>query len=348
MSSSTDAAADAALDEVLSETGPNPEADDQQPSGPVRPDDPGRDLAPADDLDDDVEPTCTEAEAREMADTLRASLVEFDSTLTRIMQTRAWRRLGYDSPKAFVLAELGPASGQDGSVSRAHAYRLARVAVLIYELAMRMGEDAYTLELTERAIRSIPAKYDGQMLDRLEGAISAAGPDISPEEAQEVVDGEIAQARREIEDTGGLSEPGQSTTETGSTNDAELAALGGDATDLDFTNDPDTGRAGERDAAGRENDPSDDPQSWDGEQGSTNRDNMRAAFTVEGATDEAIGAAADLRELVGLLSRAPYLAEKLPGILEAATDDELLDLSENAQAAASAIDQIKEAADSAL
>lgn len=292
--------------------------------------------------DENTQPTCTIDEARAMTDRLRASLAEFDYTLNEALRTRAWKRLGYDTPKDYVLTELGPAKDgdQDGRVSRAHAYRLARCAVLLYELSRRIGDEAYSIDLTERGLRSIPAKYDGVMLDRMDNAVRAAGDNLDPVRAQEIVDGEISRARRELDETNELSDGSAPTSTAGEA----LAGMG--VSDDDFTDDltsstsapadtPDTGAPTETTA-------------WEGDQGSTSRDDMRAAFTVEAASEDAVGAAATLRDLLALFRRAPEFDEHLPQILDSATDTEISDLLDQAEAAAGVIEKLRSAAENAL
>lgn len=362
---STNDLADAALDDVLQES-----AVDDGDSGDAG-GEPGAELEPSaaavdgavvDSAGDDARwdhlpPTVSADEAEQMMDRWRASLAEFDSTTTLIMQTRAWKALGYDSPKECVLVELGPdkmTPDDPNRVSRSHAYRLARVATLIYELAERLGEDAYTVELTERAIRSIPARYDEQIVDRLEAAFEGSDPDDAP---NEIVDGVIEDARRELKETGSLSAVGddpedQAAGADGDANDLERLGIG----DMTFTDDDEHGAgspAGEPD--GHPSDPStatgdegDDDQTWEGQQGSTSRDSVREAFSVESAGDDALTAAVDLRELLSAFKAMPRFQEILPGILDSATDDELADLLEHATAAEETVTTVREAADDRL
>lgn len=305
-----------------------------------------------DDSDDSrwehLPPTVSADEAQQMMDRWRASLAEFDSTTTLIMQTRAWKALGYESPKACVLVELGPdkmETDDPNRVSRSHAYRLARVATLIYELAERLGEDAYTVELTERAIRSIPARYDEQIVDRLEAAFEESNPGDEP---NEVVDGVIEDARRELQETGALSAPGDEPNAGNDEDpaDTDLASLG--VGDLSFTQDdhPDPGAADSDDEMSQPDD--DGPEAWEGDQGSTSRDSVREAFAVESADDDALTSAVELRELLAGFKEMPRFEPILPGVLDGATDEELADLVEHATAAAAIVTSVREAADARL
>lgn len=356
---STDDAADAALNAVLGEAAPDDAAESTEVilSGSTDGADTG-DLIPdafgAGD-DDDLPPTCTMDQAVQMTDEMRAGLLTFDTALSQAMATRAWKRLGYATPRDFVLTELGPAkAGEvDGKsrVSRAHAYRLARVAVLLYELARRIGEEAYSLELTERAIRAIPAKYDGQMLDRMEDAFASKGGDLNAEDAKDVVDGVITDARKELHDTGALSSPGQEPVAHASAGD-ELARLGMDdvgpfrsddhAPNLDDGDSPTASDTGSAD------DGTGSHEQWAGTQSSSDRDGMREAFTVESASDDALTEATALRELLTWFGKVPELSEKLPGILDSASSDELADLSEQAQQMLDTIAAIRDHAEERL
>ena len=131
---STDDAADAALAAAMGDAPPaiaseaptntpdaDPETGDESLPSVTPPAGDTREVVKAAEVNTPA--TCTADEAHAMVDTMRAALDQLDTSLTRIMETHAWKALGYTTPSEFVLAELGPDPAGDatGRVSKRHA-----------------------------------------------------------------------------------------------------------------------------------------------------------------------------------------------------------------------------------
>lgn len=379
---STDAAADAALAAVLDEDSTDGTPADPDSSGvtttvgaedsmsdvgtPTEVADQGKRVFSGPAVDPDQPALCSVDEAKALVTDLRASLEQFDRTITAIMATRAWKALGYQSPSQFVLAELGPDKEDPdapGRVSRSHAYRLARLALFLYGLAERIGDEAYALELSERTMRSIPAGRGGEndktMLDRVEAAIGERD-NYEPAEAQEIVDGVIADARQELHETGRLSEPGES--QRRPSDDEALATLGtgelgqftpdpqADHDHTETTTDPAAPEQDNQDSSAFEDSggPPAARDPWAGEQSSSSRNAMRDAYAVEQPSDETAASALTIRTLIGVFRQMPEWEQQLPDILEYATGDELSDLVDQADTAMAIIESIHKHADELL
>lgn len=192
--SSTDAAADAALAEVLGEP---PAADDGG----------GWDAAEAEILSGDVPARrgegevadCTADEARALVGKAIAAIMTINETMEAIIRRRAWLALGYDDPRTFWIKEFGPKS-ENPAFSVAQVYRTARVLGLVYEIQQRLGDAEVVVSITERALRSIPAGPEGvndvALVDAIEAGVAQLGDDFTPEDVQDVVDKTVQRARQ--------------------------------------------------------------------------------------------------------------------------------------------------------
>lgn len=314
--------------------------------------------------DEDTSP-CTEAEARALLTTLTDTLVTFENTLVTILRRKAWAALGYDSPAACVMGELGPTKDPDASggvrFSRGHAYRMARLAMFLYGLAERVGDEAYSADVTERLLRGLPSGTDHVVMDRVENALASRGEDANSEDVvNEVVTTELQRARDEYKRTGEISpDPdddrgaSQNGSKRGSGNpewegldeveadddtwtpDAQHV---GDPRRKDLSvggqddDDEDTGpvrgstSTGGGDAGGGER-ADEQPH----EQAHVESGQYLSAYAHDEATAEAVSAAEALRGIIGCMRTLALLSDRLPDVLDYADSDELLDLIEQSQ-----------------
>ncbi|MFF1716520.1 hypothetical protein [Streptomyces sp. NPDC058268] len=128
-------------------------------------------------VSDDPGTPCTPEYARDLTNRALRLADELDGTLQEIVRVRAWEPLGYRDPREYVLKEFTQSS-------RPHRYRLARFAAFVHQMTERLGDDALELQLTERALRQIPAGRDPEVLDALESRLADTG---DPEQADETV-----------------------------------------------------------------------------------------------------------------------------------------------------------------
>lgn len=298
------------------------------------------------------EPACTADEARELVRQARESLVTFDNAMQEIVRRRAWEPLGYPSPREFVLAELGPGEGDDqtGRVSRVHAYRLARVVMFLFGLAERLGGDVDELDVTERALRAIPAgssstPNDQIIMDRVESRIEQIGGDVSQEDAQRILDEELARAKTEIAETGALSVDVAVDEPNWAQEDDDVDQLQEHPTPGAA---PPPGQASHDRTDDEEHDGEfEDGGDFEGGESRSiaSRSGLRNAYRSESATGEAIENAGAFTQMLAGLSVIAEIAPRLPQIVESATDEELEQLVQTSAAAIDACRIINEAAE---
>lgn len=358
---STDDAADAALADVL---GPGDAATQEAPGSLDDVDLPDLDASGPSTaiitstgdavagLDEDEPATCTADEARGMVDEMRVALDQLDRSLSRIMETRAWKALGYSSPAQFVMAELGPdpEDKDNGRVSKRHAYRLARLAMFLYGLAERLGaQDNYPFELSERMLRSIPTGPGGVndqvLLDRVQQRVDEM-TDPTEDDVQAILDDEITRARSEIQQEGKLSDDPDDSPTGGSGEgmaDDPLAGMNmGDLGEFEDDTHPEPSGNPSNRTGGDHSDSADEATEWEGAgQGSLSRDGVASSYGNDTATEESMTAAATLREMLTMFARLPDMQEHLPGVLEYASVTELDDLIAQTTAAEQVIADIR-------
>lgn len=322
------AAADAALDEVIAEqptTGQDsPVADEGAPAG--------QDVETVQTAVTDPDQwLCTEDEARGMVDRARAAVRELDDSIRAIVERRAWEPLGYDNPRDFVLTELGP--NADGGKSRAQAYRLARMAMFLYNLAEAFGEDTPLPDMLERAQRAIPPGPNGENDEVLAERIVDRASELdspSKDEMQSILDEEQQRARQEIEETGRLARKDETPSDGGEWDGAEWDDLTGaddEYADDDFSlsdvtpHDAPTGDGPTGDGDGDE-EPAEDAPEWE-TQASSRMDYVDAHGVGDKPSGDALTYVAALRDLMSALSVIEANQQYLPDIVEYASDEEI-------------------------
>lgn len=313
----TDQAADAALADVLSDPAPVSDRTEGEPLP---------------DQASSREMLCSEDDARALVDEVKAALAQFDSSMQRIVELRAWEPLGYANPRDFVMSEFGPRPGsdEDHRVSRQHAYRLARLAMFMYGLSVRLG-DGVAFDLSERALRSLPQGLDGAndlvVLDRVQQRWEQAqesGEDVTEESAQQILDEELSKARQQITEHGALD--GLVDTDDEAPDDLYDDDLDGD------TDDSGPARSGQQPPA------SSDPfesglDATDGPVGESDGDTPKqasashlddeGAFAAPSASADAMEQSQRLNALLRGLQSISEVAEHLPQIVEYASPDEM-------------------------
>lgn len=281
-------------------------------------------------------PACSAEEARELVRTARESLVTFETAMSQIVARRAWEPLGYPSPREFVIAEFGPSDEDStGRVTRVHAYRLARLVMFLFGLASRLGDDAIAFDMSERALRSIPADggaNDAIVIDRVEQRLSEM-PDFTTEDAETVVKEEIARARDEIATHGRLDIP-----------DDDLSSI---TVDPDLFVDDEVSEPTDEQTTTAADDESEE-RGNDTDVPAVARDAISDAYAPEPATGAALDTARDFTQMLASLAAITEVAPRLPGIVDAATDEELEELVRTATVAVEVCRQIHEAADDLL
>ena len=135
---------------------------------------------------DEPEAPCTPEYARELTDRAIAAAASFDSAILEIVRVRAWEALGYQDAREYLLAEFRD------SKSRAQLYRMARLAIFMYGLEQRVGDDALALAITERSLRALPSGNDELVLDDIETRLADA-EDLTAELTQQIVDDVLAE-----------------------------------------------------------------------------------------------------------------------------------------------------------
>lgn len=282
----------------------------------------------------ETEPLCDADTARDLVTQMWEGLEQFDNAFQEVIRLRAWEPLGYPTPREFVLAEFGPTDGEEGRVSRTHAFRLARLAMFLYGLTDRLGDEAAALELSERALRAIPGGRGGEndalLLDRIESRIGELGDDASQEASQQVVDEVLAQARREIAEQGSLSpSTGRTSGNAGFDDDQDpfdedrLAALGL-ALDPLVPDPHETPGESSDDDTGADSDPR--------EEVGASRAAMAAAYgTPLAASGKALEHTQQLASLTRGMQAVAGIEDLLPNLVDYASDAEILDLADLAK-----------------
>lgn len=294
------------------------------------------------------EPLCDEDQARDLVSQVRSALEQFDNAIQAIIRLRAWEPLGYDNPRDFVLAEFGPTDDPDasGRVSRVHAYRLARLAMFMYGLSTRIGDEAAAVELSERALRSLPSGTGGEndleVLERVESRVADLGHDPSPDEAQQLLDEELTKARAEIADGGSLGGSAADGDDTDVLDPDRLASLGIDPESLTGDTEP-SSAAG--DAATTAADGPAPAEHSEPEQQGASRNDLAAAYgaPAEGG-GEALEKTQHLAALTRSLQQVAEVEELLPGLIDYADDTEIEALGEMAASTVRVAQSLVEAA----
>lgn len=352
--------ADDALADVLGETpseeaaapehssDPAPVEDDFDALAAATAEDPATALA-VDEPTHTLEPLCDADTARDLVSQVRQALEQFDNAIQAIIRLRAWEPLGYDNPREFVLAEFGPTDDPDtpGRVSRVHAYRLARLAMFMYGLSTRLGDEAAALELSERALRSLPSKggeTDLAVLERVEQRVSELGYDPSPEEAQRLLDEELAKARDEIAEHGHLR--GKDDDGDDDFDEDRLAGLGIDPDDLidDPHPSPEDGDGG-FDLDDLTEAPVGEDQAESNEQGASRNDLAQAYGSPLAATGEALEKTQHLASLTRGLQSVAGVEALLPGLIDYADEQEIADLADLAKSTVKVAEALIKAAE---
>lgn len=288
---------------------------------------------------------CSAQEATDLVAKVKDALAQFDDAIQAIIRLRAWEPLGYPSPRELVLGEFGPIEDPEasGRVSRVHAYRLARLAMFMYGLSQRLGDDEVALEVSERALRSVPAgaggENDMQILERIEERVDEVGGEVSSEQAQEFVNEELQKARQEIAAHGSLDGTGEDPDQA--LDPDRLAALKIDPESLAAEADAPTENTpaasqkvtqGETDEADGDVDRSAERDAP--EQSGASREGLTAAYgSPEAGTGEALERTEKLAALRHGLESVAAVEELVPTLLDYATDEEVAHLVDQATVA---------------
>lgn len=311
MSESSNAAADAALADVLS--------------------DPGNEVDKASEAD---LPACTRDEAEQLVSRARAAISELDAAMTDIIRRQAWLALGYDTPQKFWLTEFGRTDERPGGFSRAHLYRTARVLGVLYGLYERLGDDALAINISERALREIPRNdgdADVELLDAIGNRVEELGDDYTPDDIQQAVNEEIAAARDRLNNTS----PAEMSTDDLA---EQLESFGFDASQLRGGDNNGGGGESSAGGGGLEEDDLDD--------GPTEKKTPPAAPDGEGAEltqmESGLGSGplhvANIRRSIVLLCEA---GDELDDVMSLMTAAELSELSDSSEAAIKVLESIR-------
>lgn len=155
---------------------------------------------PYGDLSTDPGLPCTPEYAQTLTEQALSAAETLYTTMAEILRVRAWEVMGYDSPKAYVLEEFSREGA--GSISRAHRYRLARVITFTATMTDAIGDEVLdTVQISESALRGLPASADQELVDQIADAAEEAGGIT-----QQIVDDALAAHKsRSIDDDGGGS-----------------------------------------------------------------------------------------------------------------------------------------------
>lgn len=342
--------ADDALAEVMGETPDSPSEPAEDVFDAFTDDTSPVSLVP--DSEAAVEPLCDEETARGLVKQVQDALEQFDNGIQKIIRLRAWEPLGYASPREFVLAEFGPSDDPDagGRVSRVHAYRLARLAMFMYGLSTRLGDEAAALDISERALRSLPSGQGGEndlvVLDRLEQRMAELGHPASKEEAEQALGDLLSEARSELAEHGSLRTKDDDWDED--FDDDRLASLSIDPDDLaaDSTGvpeDPDGFDLNDLTDAPANPEPDSD-STRNEEQGASRNDLMEAYGSTE-TSEEAVENTQRLGELLRGMQAVADVEALLPQIVDYADEQELASLAELASRTVKVAEALVQAAD---
>lgn len=314
MSESSNAAADAALADVLTDadTGPGSEVDKASEA----------------DL-----PACTRDEAEQLVSRARAAISELDAAMTDIIRRQAWLALGYETPQKFWLTEFGRTDERPGGFSRAHLYRTARVLGVLYGLYERLGDDALAINISERALREIPRNdgdADVELLDAIGNRVEQLGDDYTPDDIQQAVNEEISAARDRLNNTS----PAEMSTDDLAD---QLESFGFDASQL--RGGDNTGGDGGGGGDLGDDDLDDDPTEQENPPQPAAPDGEGVELTqMESGLGSGPLHVANIRRSIVLLCEA---GDELDDVMSLMTAAELAELSDSAEAAIKVLESIR-------
>jgi hypothetical protein len=136
---------------------------------------------------------CTEAEARALTDSIRATADALWSLLLEAHERRAWAALGYDRWEDYVATEF--------DMSRSNSYRLLDQARVVREIETAVAEvvdvphAGHVVAITQRDAEDIKPSV-GAVTEGIKNQLAAeAVENLAPERVAEIVNDEVAKAR---------------------------------------------------------------------------------------------------------------------------------------------------------